>query len=129
MGKAKREYRGAICTKSQQSKKLESAFKTPTKGGAPQASRLIIADHLEKVKDCSKVVDENGEPLVVYHQTSNTFDSFDVRHEGLLAVYHTMRRLRCSTVRIGVVGWDIQRRLFSPREYDLEGERKRVPYR
>jgi hypothetical protein len=44
-------------------KKLESAFKTPTKGGAPQASRLIIADHLEKVKECSKVVDENGEPL------------------------------------------------------------------
>ena len=27
-------------------------------------------------------MDENGEPLVVYHQTSNMFDSFDVRHEG-----------------------------------------------
>lgn len=58
-------------------KKLESAFKTPTKGGAPQASRLIIADHLEKVKDCSKVVDENGEPLVVYHGTPlGGFDTF-----------------------------------------------------
>ena len=108
LGKTKREYRGSICTKSQQSKKLESAFKTPTKGGAPQASRCIIAKYLENVNRCSKAVDEN---------------------EELLAVYHTMRRLRCSTVRIGVVGWDIQRRLFSPREYDLEGERKRVPYR
>ena len=58
-GKTKREYRGSICTKSQQSKKLESAFKTPTKGGAPQASRCIIAKYLENVNRCSKAVDEN----------------------------------------------------------------------
>ena len=50
-------------------KKLESAFKTPTKGGAPQASKLIIAEHLDKVKDSSKVLDDNGEPKVVYHGT------------------------------------------------------------
>ena len=41
-----------------------------------------LADFFDSVKDCSKVVDENGEPLVVYHQTRNMFDSFDVRHEG-----------------------------------------------
>jgi len=44
-------------------KKLEGAFKTPTEGGAPRASRLIIADHIEKVKNCSKELDENGEPM------------------------------------------------------------------
>ena len=76
LGKTKREYRGSVCTKSQQSKKLESAFKTPTKGGAPQASRCIIAKYLEYVNRCSKAVDEN---------------------EELLAVYHTMRRVKiCS---------------------------------
>ena len=30
----------------------------------------------------SKVVDENGRPLVVYHQTNNTFEVFDPRHRG-----------------------------------------------
>ena len=76
-GKTKREYRGSICTKSQQSKKLESAFKTPTKGGAPQASRLIIAEHLGQVNACSKIVDENGEPPVVYHGSDAEFEVFD----------------------------------------------------
>ena len=41
-----------------------------------------LADFFDSVKDCSKAVDENGEPLVVYHQTRNMFDSFDVRNEG-----------------------------------------------
>ena len=49
---------------------LEKAFKTPTEGRASQASRLIIGKHLEEVKGkVSQVVDENGEPLVVYHGT------------------------------------------------------------
>ncbi len=49
---------------------LEKAFKTPTEGRASQASKLIIGKHLEEVKgNVSKVVDENGEPLVVYHGT------------------------------------------------------------
>lgn len=58
-------------------KKLESAFKTPTKGGAPQASRLIIAEHLGQVNACSKIVDENGEPPVVYHGSDAEFEVFD----------------------------------------------------
>lgn len=82
-------------------KKLESAFKTPTKGGAPQASRLIIADHLEKVKDCSKVVDENGEPLVVYHGSDAKFDVFDKTK--------------------GRSGMDIQGMFFSPWKEDAQG--------
>ncbi len=49
---------------------LEKAFKTPTEGRASQASKLIIGKHLAEVKgNVSKVVDENGEPLVVYHGT------------------------------------------------------------
>lgn len=47
-------------------KKLEDVFKTAN-GSTPSRFRLIIAQHVNKVKDCSKVVDENGEPLVVYH--------------------------------------------------------------
>ena len=75
-GKTKREYRGSICTKSQQSKKLESAFKTPTKGGAPQASRCIIAKYLENVNRCSKAVDENEELLAVLSYDA-AFEVFD----------------------------------------------------
>ena len=33
-------------------------------------------------KDVSKVVDENGEPLVVYHGTKHKFTSFDLKHFG-----------------------------------------------
>lgn len=52
---------------------LEKAFKTPTEGRASQASKLIIGKHLAEVKGkVSQVVDENGEPLVVYHGTTNT---------------------------------------------------------
>ena len=66
---------------------LEKAFKTPTEGRASQASRLIIGKHLEEVKGkVSQVVDENGEPLVVYHGTENggftVFDKDLIASEG-----------------------------------------------
>ena len=32
--------------------------------------------------NASKVVDENGEPKVMYHQTANTFDTFDIKRQG-----------------------------------------------
>lgn len=49
---------------------LEEVFKTPTKGRTSQASKLILGKHLAEVKgNVSQVVDENGEPLVVYHGT------------------------------------------------------------
>ena len=82
-------------------KKLESAFKTPTKGGAPQASRLIIAERLGKVNECSKIVDENGEPLVVYHGSDADFNVFD-RTKGR-------------------TNMDIQGMFFSPWELDSKG--------
>ena len=36
----------------------------------------------EKLLDYSKVVDENGEPMVVYHGTSNNFYTFDINKLG-----------------------------------------------
>ena len=59
---------------------LEKAFKTPTEGRASQASKLIIGKHLEEVKgNVSKVVDENGEPLVENAGTFNP-DNPDIRY-------------------------------------------------
>ncbi len=58
-------------------KKLEDVFKTSTEGGTPQASRSILARRAEDIKreeeEISKVVDENGEPMVVYHGTQRDF--------------------------------------------------------
>lgn len=52
-------------------KTLDGVFKSvANNGNASQVSRLIIGKHLAEVKgNVSKVVDENGEPMVVYHGT------------------------------------------------------------
>ena len=52
-------------------KTLDGVFKSvANNGNASQVSKLIIGKHLAEVKgNVSKVVDENGEPLVVYHGT------------------------------------------------------------
>ena len=39
-------------------------------------------DYLDKHLGVSKVVDENGEPLVVYHRSPNKFNTFDVNKIG-----------------------------------------------
>lgn len=39
-------------------------------------------DYLDKHLGVSKVVDENGEPLVVYHYTTKHFDTFDLKFFG-----------------------------------------------
>ena len=41
-----------------------------------------FGDWQNKPKTASKVVDGNGEPLVVYHQTGNDFTVFDTKHTG-----------------------------------------------
>lgn len=62
---------------------LEKAFKTPTEGRASQASKLIIGKHLAEVKgNVSKVVDENGEPMVVYHGSTAMFNEFRSKFIG-----------------------------------------------
>lgn len=56
--------------------KLGNVFKTATQGSTRQASRSILALRDAEVntiwENCSKVVDENGEPLVVYHGTARS---------------------------------------------------------
>lgn len=62
---------------------LEKAFKTPTEGRASQASKLIIGKHIAEVKgNVSKVVDENGEPLAVYHGSTAMFNEFKSKFIG-----------------------------------------------
>ena len=39
--------------------------------------KSILADFLNKDNECSKIVDENGEPLVVYHGSDAEFEVFD----------------------------------------------------
>ena len=51
-------------------------FKTAI-NGTPSRSRLIISQYLRKGNEASKIVDENGEPLVVYHGSDADFDTFD----------------------------------------------------
>ena len=103
--------------------KLADAFKTSTKGGASPVSRLIISQLIEKVKaqsekkaekaanfkrwfKDSKVVDEDGKPLVVYHGTDADFNVFD------------MDKTRANM--------DIRGAFFSPWEDDAKGYGKNV---
>ena len=68
--------------------------------------KSILADFLNKGNDCSKIVDENGEPLVVYHGSDAEFEAFD-RTKGRS-------------------GMDIQGMFFSPWAYESEGYGKNV---
>ncbi len=65
-------------------KTLDGVFKSvANNGNASQVSRLIIGKHIAEVKgNVSKVVDENGEPLVVYHNTPNKFTIFKPSERG-----------------------------------------------
>ena len=64
-------------------KTLDGVFKSvANNGNASQVSKLILGKHLAEVKgNVSKVVDENGEPLVVYHGTPK-FDRFSIFKKG-----------------------------------------------
>ena len=63
--------------------------------------KSILADFLNKGNKCSKIVDENGEPLVVYHGSDADFNVFD-RTKGR-------------------ANMDIQGMFFSPWELDSKG--------
>ena len=63
--------------------------------------KSILADFLNKDNECSKIVDENGEPLVVYHGSDADFDVFDKTK--------------------GRANMDIQGMFFSPWELDSKG--------
>lgn len=73
-------------------KKLEEAYKnavfeqmpdiavtTPRNNeAASHGTRLILPKVLEKVNPVSKVVDDKGNPLHVFHNTDELFDTFDI---------------------------------------------------
>lgn len=63
--------------------------------------KSILADFLNNSNTTSKVVDENGEPLVVYHGSDAQFDVFDKTK--------------------GRANMDIQGMFFSPWEIDAQG--------
>ena len=65
-------------------KTLDDVFKSvANNGNASQVSRLILGKHLAEVKGkVSQVVDENGEPLVVYHGSGSTFYEFKGEFTG-----------------------------------------------
>ena len=41
-----------------------------------------FGDWVNNPESSSKVVDKNGEPLIVYHYTNETFDTFDINYFG-----------------------------------------------
>ncbi|MBR4108673.1 MAG: hypothetical protein IKK45_08310 [Akkermansia sp.] len=60
--------------------KLLDVFKTGVVTGTSEASNSILLDVWQRVKqieeNCSKVLDENGEPKVFYHHTNAEFTEF-----------------------------------------------------
>ena len=63
---------------------LDGVFKSvANNGNASQVSKLILGKHLAEVKgNVSKVVDENGEPKVVYHGSTAMFNEFRSKFIG-----------------------------------------------
>ncbi|MBQ6971571.1 MAG: hypothetical protein IJP86_04365 [Synergistaceae bacterium] len=69
---------------------LDGVFKTALNDGTPSRSRLIISRYAGEANNSSKVVDENGEPLVVTHivrgkggfSVFNTNGDFSIDREG-----------------------------------------------
>lgn len=55
----------------------ESPPKRDSEGGKDHAKNRTKTEAFKKWFGDSKVVDENGEPLVVYHGTNRSFDQFD----------------------------------------------------
>ena len=57
---------------------LNENFKTDTKADSHQGDVAKLLQNIVTTKESSKIVDENGEPMVVYHQTSEQFYTFDI---------------------------------------------------
>ena len=73
--KTGKDRQGLYLHEVENKKRLEDAFKTAN-GSAPQASRLILGQKLDDVKRSSRVVDGEGRPLIVHHNTDYVFDTF-----------------------------------------------------
>ena len=57
---------------------LNENFKTDTKADSHQGDVAKLLQNIVTTKESSKIVDENGEPKVVYHNTSEQFYTFDI---------------------------------------------------
>ncbi|MGN1038789.1 MAG: hypothetical protein ACI4P0_05285, partial [Mailhella sp.] len=81
--KTGKDRQGLYLHEVENRKRLEDAFKTAN-GSAPQASRLILGQKLDDVKRSSRVVDGEGMPLLVYHETDDAFDTLSKAksHDG-----------------------------------------------
>ena len=64
----------------------------------------ILADFLNKDNDCSKIVDGNGELLVVYHATREVFGSGSGTTRNSIRVYHVTREV-LDTFKPSKSGW------------------------
>ena len=84
--KTGKDRQGLYLHEVENKKRLEDAFKTAN-GSAPQASRLILGQKLDDVKRSSKVVDGEGRPLVVHHNTDAVFDTFSTDKINSLGAY------------------------------------------
>lgn len=91
--------------------KLLDVFKTGVVTGTSGASKSILLDVWQRVKqieeNCSKIVDENGEPLVVYHGTEypRPINIFKAGKNGYLGpgIYFTPEK-RTALIYTGIYG-------------------------
>ena len=57
---------------------MPSTVKKTSSSATSRFDVLNISKIADKINSCSKVVDENGEPKVVYHVTDADFNTFDM---------------------------------------------------
>ncbi len=117
---------GVLSNKTMWKKKGEQRHQVtfdPARGSTPSMYRSI-EDFLEKSKP-SKVVDENGEPMVVYHGTKHAFNTFnsDKTMDGVFWFASDLERLKGGDVGAAESGDIIQAFISSDKiagwdEYD-----------
>lgn len=75
----------------------------PNRNTKTGASRLIISKLLTEGKfESSKVVDKDGRPLVVYHATDESFDTFDLSRLGMITDANALDGRASVLARLGI---------------------------
>ena len=93
--------------------KVAEAFKTSTgedtSATSAQPVYSILARELASVNpdSVSKVVDKNGEPLVVYHGTKDIFTTFSIRKTVTPQFWFTDSKTAIEKGEVGAAGKDI----------------------
>lgn len=74
-------------------------------------------------KDVSKVVDENGEPLVVYHGSDNNFSIFDFNtNKGIYSSYSSFTNNKKLANSYGSSIYDVFLKIYNPYIIDGKGD-------